>query len=108
MNLRGRLGADRDVGMNNKAEKGVDCERWIKHMSGAIQSRNHYQMDAKRYAVEDTVVRSADLQKVIMLPRMPGNKTAMFTRRMVAFHGTFASVGDKSKNKNKRKTIYVV
>ena len=43
-----------------------------------------------------------------MLPRVPGNKIALFTCRIVAFHETFASVGDKSKNKNKGRTISVV
>ena len=40
-----------------------------------------------------------------MLPRMPGVKSAVFTRRIVAYHENFASVG---KNQNKNKTISVV
>ena len=52
-----------------------------------------------------TRVRSVDLQKVIMLPRMPGVKSAVFTRQISTYHETFASVGKKQ---NKRKTISVV
>lgn len=50
--------------------------------------------------ISDTSVRSVDLQKVIMLPRMPGVKTAVFTWRIVACHEIFASVGKKADKKN--------
>ena len=43
-----------------------------------------------------------------MLPRMPGNKTAIFTKRIVAFHETFATVGKKAKGKRKENTTSVV
>ncbi|XP_045544224.1 uncharacterized protein [Salmo salar] len=46
------------------------------------------------------------MQKVTMLPRMPGVKTALFTRRIVAYHETFATIGKKSQKK--KKTISVV
>ena len=39
------------------------------------------------------------MQKVIMLPRMPGAKTTVFTKRMVTFHETFAPLGKFSKTK---------
>lgn len=47
---------------------------------------------------------SVDLQKVVMLPRMPGVKSPVFTRRLTAYHETFAAVGKK----NRRKTLSVV
>ncbi|KAJ8369363.1 hypothetical protein SKAU_G00093910 [Synaphobranchus kaupii] len=71
----------------------------------AVTSRFHYRLDAEQAWPEKTSVRSVDLQKVIMLPCMPGIKTAIFTRRIVAYHETFASVGKRS---NKKKTISVV
>lgn len=41
--------------------------------------------------------------KVIMLPRIHGNKKACFTKRIVAFHQTFATMEDKvSKNNEKQ------
>ena len=40
-----------------------------------------------------------DIHKVIMLPRMPGVKTAVFTKRLVTFCGTFAPLGKFSKTK---------
>ena len=42
---------------------------------------------------QDKMVVSVDLEKVIMLPRFPGNKTAIFCKRIVAFNETFAPVG---------------
>ena len=36
-----------------------------------------------------------------MLPRMPGVKTAVFTKRISIFHETFATVGNKSGTKRK-------
>ncbi|KAI4831013.1 hypothetical protein KUCAC02_002614 [Chaenocephalus aceratus] len=71
----------------------------------ARESKLHYQSDAERDWPEDTSTRSVDLQKVIMLPRMPGVKSAVFTRRIVAYHETFVSVGKKT---NKKNTISVV
>ena len=35
---------------------------------------------------------SVDMQKVVMLLRVPGYKIAIFTKRMVCFHETFASI----------------
>lgn len=83
------------------------CNDFVKHTRAAIKSRKHYRADAEP-PPQGTRVRSADLQKVIMLPRMPGIKTAIFTRRIIAFHETFAAVGERSKKDNKEDTISVV
>lgn len=87
------------------AENCPQCERWHKHQTEAAETRLHYRSDADKDWPGDTSVRSVDLQKVIMLPRMPGVKSAVFTRRISTYHETFASVGKKQ---NKRKTISVV
>ena len=42
---------------------------------------------------QEMVNVTVDMQKVIMLPRMPGIKRAVFMRRIVAFNITFASLG---------------
>lgn len=57
--------------------------------------------------VETEVVRSVDLQKVIMLPRIPASQKAFFTRRFVAFHLTFASMAD-AKSRSVKKNISVL
>ena len=59
------------------------CKTWLRHKQAARKARELYQHDANGPCIEGTTIRSVDLQKVIMLPRMPGNKTAIFTRRIV-------------------------
>ena len=44
----------------------------------------------------DTIVRSVDLQKVVMLPRLPGLKNVCFTRRLVGSNHTFAPVSSNT------------
>jgi len=68
-----------------------------------------YRGNAEKKWSDDTSVRSVDLQKVIMLPRMPGMKTAAFTKRIIAFHETFALMGSTKKNEfTRKKNISVV
>ena len=62
------------------------------HLTIATEARNSYKSDGAMVS-PDTVVRSVDLQKVVMLPRLPGLKTACFTRRLVAFHLMYAPIG---------------
>lgn len=66
------------------------CHDWAAHIVKAGIGRNLYREDAKK---TDQLVYAADLEKVIMLPRLPGNKTAIFTRRIIVFNETFAPVG---------------
>ncbi|KAJ8375392.1 hypothetical protein SKAU_G00059720 [Synaphobranchus kaupii] len=81
------------------------CQRWQKHIASARESRAEYRVDAERDVPHDTSIRSVDMQKVIMLPRMPGVKSAVFTKRIVAYHETFATVGNKA---TKKRNISVV
>lgn len=46
---------------------------------------------------KDAVCVSADLQKIIMLPRVDCFKSVLFIKRLIAYHETFAPVGKKSK-----------
>ena len=64
-----------------------------------LEARTVYKEDAEAVQ-EGMIVRSVNLQKVIMLPGLPGVKTC-FTRRIVAFHEKFAPVDDyKKESKN--------
>ncbi|XP_056624293.1 uncharacterized protein LOC130437126 isoform X2 [Triplophysa dalaica] len=69
------------------------------HKRRAERGRHHYRLDAEREELDDLSIRSVDLKKVIMLPRIHGVNTAEFTKRISAFHETFASVGKKSSSK---------
>jgi hypothetical protein len=70
----------------------ITCNKREEHKRHVAAARQQYKEDGES-TQDDTVVRSVDLQKIIMLPRMPGIKSVAFTRRIVAFHETFASVG---------------
>lgn len=68
-------------------EKGLpECEVWRpeqrrqEHREAAQIRRRHYQADASKDWPDDWSVRRVDLQKVVMLPRMLWNKTAIFTK----------------------------
>lgn len=81
------------------------CQKWNEHKRRAERGRHHYRLDAEREELEDLSICSVDLQKVIMLPRMPGVKTAVFTKRILAFHEAFASVGKKSTSKKNSSSV---
>lgn len=85
----------------------TSCLKWLQHFEKAKRGRNEYKNDVAREKVETEVVRSVDLQKVIMLPRIPGSQKTFFTRRIVAFHLTFASMADK-KSRHVKKNISVL
>ena len=63
------------------------CEAHKQHKLRAEKARHEYTKD-KESSGESYY--STDMQKIIMLPRLPGIKTALFTKRLVTFHQTFA------------------
>lgn len=67
------------------------CTRKALHKSNYIKAREEYCKDG-REVKDGNIVRSVDLQKVVMLPRLPGVKSACFTKRIIAFHLTFSPV----------------
>ena len=77
------------------------CKKWEDHKERAARGRHHYKLDAEKDQSDNLSIRSVDLQKVIMLPRMPGVKTTIFTKRISVFHETFATVGKKTGSKKK-------
>ena len=63
---------------------------WVLYIKRAKTSRGEYRKDADIYPPEKIYFVSADMQKIIMLPHLPGVKTAVFTRRITMYHETFA------------------
>ena len=51
----------------------------------------------------DPLVYSADLQKILLLPRLPEHKEAIFTRRLVTFNFTVAYAGMEPEKKKSDK-----
>lgn len=69
---------------------------WKNHIQKASKARNHYRIDKTKTVNDEIIIVSADMQKVVMLPRLKGLKTAIFCKRLIAFNETFANIGSKS------------
>ena len=61
----------------------------------AIEAREHYNEDAQKHICMNEIIMSVDLQKVMMLPRLPGLKKAIFCKRLVMFNKSFVPIGKK-------------
>ena len=69
-------------------------------------ARSEYKNDANLYKpAKGEAMAAVAMQKVVMLPRMPRVKKAIFTKRLIAFLITFAPLGGRSRN---RKPIGIV
>ncbi len=73
------------------------CADWNEHKAHAIEARTLYDKYADMKLNNDTLCMSADLEKVIMLPRLNQFKVAIFTRRLSIFHETFVPIGTNQK-----------
>lgn len=99
---------ERLTSKQNKESESCDrCQVWRQHKTRADRARLQYKHDAQQDLKQNTSVRSVDLQKVIMLPRMPAFKTTLFTKRIIAYHETFATVGTRNKAASKKKNIAI-
>ena len=69
-----------------------ECEKYDRHINSAKAARMAYKADAQHENIaEDTAVFTADMQKVILLPKMT-TKEHFFVSRLVVFNETFASM----------------
>lgn len=77
------------------------CNSYSCHKDRAKKSRDQYRKDANilNRDISD-VCFSADLQKVIMLPRMDQYKIVLFTPRIVLFNESFVPVGVNQRQLN--------
>ena len=77
------------------------CSEYAKHVEAKTISLEGYKADTLKAKVDkETIYLSCDLQKVILLPRIPGYKTCLFTSRLIAFNQTFAPIGRRGKEHN--------
>lgn len=65
------------------------CNNYANHKEKYTKARKQYDSDAKKALREEDVYVSADLQKIIMLPRLDSFKSAIFCPRLVAYNETF-------------------
>jgi hypothetical protein len=72
------------------------CKNWSLHIQRAKASRDKYRLDKieSERLIEGVIYFSADLQKVIMLPRMDTFKSVVFTKRIIAFNESFVPLGE--------------
>ena len=87
---------------HDNLEEGNTCETCDSqkvHAEKAKVSRKLYKEDAELESAPSKAYFSIEIQKVIMLPRIPGAKMAVFTKRLVTFHKTFAPLGKCSQTK---------
>ena len=69
------------------------CDNYISHKKFEKTSLAEYQKDKDPNLNPNSIIVATDMQKVIMLPRLPGAKAVIFTRRLTTYHMTFAPVG---------------
>lgn len=84
---------------NNLDENCDVCMTWSKHIERANKSRAKYREDAIRDEEVGEIVYCADLEKVIMLPRLEMFKSAIFTNRLTVYNESFVPVGKKRNSK---------
>jgi len=70
---------------------------WELHRERASAAREAYRHDSTHNWPDTTAVFAVDLQKVLLLPRMPDLKSCIFTSRLVVFNETFAMMGSQNK-----------
>ena len=70
------------------------CIEFTKQETAAKITRSEYEKNKERIqaCTPRATYVSVDMQKVLMLPHMPGYKIAIFTKHMVCFHETFAPI----------------
>ena len=90
---------NRDHNQENLCDLCDLCQRWKTHIEKAKRSRSEYDKDRDSQDVSEPVF-SADLQKVIMLPRMESFKSVLFTRRIIVLNESFVPLGSKTAGSN--------
>ena len=72
------------------------CLKYKKHQQKKEEARQGYKSDksvSEGKSNNDTIFFSLDLQKVRMLPEIPGVKSAVFTGRICAYNESFSPIG---------------
>ena len=84
---------------NGECEK---CSLWKDHYKKYCETRSAYKNDKYLVGIEsDTLFQSADMQKIILLPRLPEYKVCIFTKRLVVINQSFAPLNKEEVGKKK-------
>ena len=91
-----------------------ECEVVCEHYSAFVSHRKKYRMAREMYqhdtmseAISSCPTFAADLQKVILIPRMDQFKSNIFTSRLVVFNETFSPVGSRKLNKTWKDKTFI-
>ncbi|CAH1108131.1 unnamed protein product [Psylliodes chrysocephalus] len=68
------------------------CSSFLKHKETYTQAREAYKKDKASNSGHNHIVYAVDMQKVILIPKMP-LKNIFFESRLVVFNETFACMG---------------
>lgn len=70
----------------------------VEHKQKYDSTRNAYKTDKGLVKGNEnyTLYLSSDMQKVILIPRLPGYKVCLFTRRLVVINQTFAPINKEA------------
>lgn len=82
------------------------CSLWEEHRGRMEKAIRCYKRDARTPQSDQLSIRRVDLQRVILLPRIPRFKQALSSRRISAFHETFATVSQR--RGSEKKSISVI
>lgn len=82
------------------------CSLWEEHRDRMEQAIRFYKRDARKPQSAELSIRRVDLQRVILLPRMPAVKQALSTKRVSVFHETFATISQR--RGSEKKSISVI
>ena len=85
----------KDVNNHGVLDDKETCEACLyheKHLQLATLSRQHYKKD-RDFPEEGMSYIASDMQKIIMIPRMPGCKSVIFQPRVTVYHQTFSPLG---------------
>ena len=77
----------------------IQCASYQDHSRRYHETRKEYEADAKKSkdSQEETYL-SVDMQKVILLPRLPTYKRCLFTKRIVTVNKSFVPIGKNGGN----------
>ena len=73
-------------------------QAYLEHKDRATEACHLYSEDTQQSWAQDTAVFAVDLQKELLLARMPDYKKCILTSRLVVFNEPFASVLPEHKN----------
>ena len=79
----------------------ADCVDFELHTKTATKARERYCEEKNQKWTDNEKVVSVDMQKVIMLSRLPGLKVVVFCKHIVVFNKTFAPVCGSKNGKDK-------